>query len=165
MSDVVILRGIPIDLPSAEGHQFVVDCVRAAEGLISDSDIKSKYELSPEDWKGITQSTALARAIRAEREKRIYNGTAARELAATQFATAPRILGEILTDKSASPRHRIESARELRQTAHASAENATDAGTKFVITIDLGAGHIAKYEKDITPTKPLIPMIEDKTDE
>jgi hypothetical protein len=166
MSKIVVLRGIPTDLSSAVGHQFVVDCVRAAEGLITDSDLQSKYELSPVNWKDITESTALMRAIQAERERRVRNGEAARESAAKIFAKAPTVLGDILNDKSASPRHRIESARELRQTAigAAGAESTADAGEKFVIVINLGED-TERYEKTIAPMKPLLPTIEDKVDD
>jgi hypothetical protein len=144
--------------PARQDLQFVTDCVRAAKGLITDNELQAKYELSPADWQAITKDTALIKAIRAERERRIYSGVAARELAATQFATAPRILGEILTDKTRSARHRIESAKELRQTAHGAAnEGAAGDGTKFVITINLGEGHVEHYEKEIAPMSPLLP--------
>ena len=43
----VILRGIPVDITSDIGHRFVVDCTRAAEGLITDKELAEKYELSP----------------------------------------------------------------------------------------------------------------------
>jgi hypothetical protein len=157
MNDIVVLHGLPIELTSAAGHQFVVDCVRAAEGLITDSDIKDKYELSPNSWEAITANKALIRAIQAERERRVRNGTAAQELACKHFAKAPDVLGDILNDRSASPRHRIESARELRVTATGpSAESTADAGEKFVITINLGADHVEHYEKSRTPMKPLL---------
>src|SRR5262245_28349213 len=168
MSNVVVLRGIPTDLTSAIGHQFVVDCVRAGEGLLSDQELVEKYEIPPDDWKEIIENTALIRAIRAESERRVRNGTAARESAAKIFVRAPQVLGTILDDKHASPRHRIESARELRATATSpGAESAADSGDKFIITINLGADgtdHIEHYEKPIKPMKPLVPTIEDKTD-
>ena len=46
MGDVITLRSTPIDLSSDVGQSFCVDCVRAAEGLISDRDLQAKYELS-----------------------------------------------------------------------------------------------------------------------
>jgi|SRR5262245_2942051 len=168
MSNVVVLRGIPTDLASAIGHQFITDCVRAGEGLLTDKEVVEKYEVPPEEWKAIIENTVLIRAIRAESERRVRNGTAARESAAKIFAKTPTILGEILTDKAASPRNRIESARELRATATGpGAESAADSGDKFIITINLGADgtdHIEHYEKPIKPMKPLLPTIEDKTD-
>jgi hypothetical protein len=166
MNNTVVLHNLEIELDSSAGRAFTIDCVRAAEGLCSDDDIKTKYEISAEDWTNITTNKALIRAIQNEREKRVRNGTAARESAAKIFARAPAVLGDILDDKSASPRHRIESARELRQTAvgAAGAENTADAGEKFVIVINLGED-TERYEKTIAPMKPLLPTIEDKVDD
>ena len=46
MGNVVKLRSSPIDLTSDEEDHFVTDCTRAAEGLITDDEIREKYELS-----------------------------------------------------------------------------------------------------------------------
>jgi len=163
MADVVILRNIPTDLNSNTGRQFVTDCTRAAEGLISDKELQEKYELSLVDWQNITKDVALGHAIRAERERRVRNGTAAQESAAALFATAPKVLGTIMHDQYASPRHRIEAAREIRQAA-VSTENAPDSSEKFVITINLGSD-VERYEKTIAPMKPLLPANKDKIDD
>jgi hypothetical protein len=167
MNNTVVLHNLEIELDSSAGRAFTIDCVRAAEGLCSDDDIKTKYEISAEDWEGITTNKALIRAIQAARERRVRNGEAARESAAKIFAKAPEVLGDILNDNSASARHRIESARELRQTAlgSADAESTADAGEKFIITINLGADHVEHYEKTIAPMKPLLPANEDKVDD
>ena len=166
MNNAVVLHNLVIELDSSAGRAFTIDCVRAAEGLLNDDDIKAKYEISAEDWRNITTNKALIRAIQNEREKRVRNGTAARESAAKIFARAPAVLGDILDDKSASPRHRIESARELRATASGSGDESTaDAGEKFIITINMGEGHIEHYEKTIAPMKPLLPANEDKVDD
>jgi hypothetical protein len=159
-----VLRGLPTDLASVIGHQFVTDCTRAGEGLITDKELVEKYEIPPDDWKEIIENTKLVRAIRAESERRVRNGEAARESAAKIFDKAPTVLGDILNDKSASPRHRIESARELRQTAIGTADskNTADDGEKFIITINLGADHVEYYEKSRTPMKPLLPTTEVK---
>jgi hypothetical protein len=162
MGDVIVLRSIPIDLNSNTGHQFVVDCVRAAEGLISDSDLQSKYELSPVDWRNITKDTALMRAIQAERERRVLSGTAAREAAAQHFIKAPAVLGSIMSDTYASPRHRIEAAKEIRQVAAGSSSADSRAGgEKFLITINLGEDCVVHHEFDVTP-KPK--QLEDEPD-
>src|SRR5262249_24334367 len=143
-------------------------CTRAGEGLLTDNDLRDKYELSDKNWEKIAKNTTLIRAIRAESERRVRNGEAARESAAKIFVRPPQVLGTILDDKSASPRHRIESARELRRTAVGpGSEAAADAGEKFIITINLGADgadYVEHYEKPIKPMKPLAPVIEDKTD-
>jgi hypothetical protein len=163
-SDVVVLRGLPIELSSTAGARFVTDCVRAAEGLLTDAELVKKYEIDAQDWLDITKNKELIRAIQDERERRVRNGTAARESAAQIFAKAgPTVLGTILNDVSASPRHRIESARELRQTAHGgvNADSSTNASEMFSIVINLG-DTTERYEKEIAPMKPLL---ENKTDD
>ena len=117
MGDVIALSKSPIDLNSDVGHAFVVDCTRAGEGLLSDKELQEKYELSPADWQNITKDMALGRAIRAERERRMLNGVAAREAACRHFVKAPGILDSIMSSENASPRHRIEAAKEIRAVA------------------------------------------------
>jgi hypothetical protein len=163
LGNIVNLRNTPVELTSDIGHAFVVDATRAAEGLITDKELAEKYELSPADWRAITKDKALGHAIRAERERRVRNGEAARESAQKIFVRAPQVLGSILDDQHASPRHRIESARELRTTAaNSGSESATGNSEKFIITINLGADHIEHYEKTIAPMRP---MIEDKAND
>jgi hypothetical protein len=151
MGDIVNLRSIPIDLNSDTGHQFVTDCTRAAEGLITDKELAEKYELSPADWQSITKDMALGRAIRAERERRVHNGTAAREAAAKHFVKAPGILDQIMTDAYSNPRHKIEAIRELRQTAIGDNSDRPTESDRFVIRIDLtaGGGGVETYGKAI----------------
>jgi hypothetical protein len=162
MGDVVILHSTPIDLTSAAGHQFVVDCVRAAEGLLSDNDLQSKYELSPANWRNLTKDTALMRAIQAERERRVLNGTAAREAAAQHFIKAPAILGSIMSDACASPRHRIEAAKEIRQVAAGSSADSPTEGEKFSIIINLGADCVERYDFNLAADKAR--QLEEKPD-
>jgi hypothetical protein len=149
MSDTVVLRGIPTDLDSAIGHVFVIDCTRAAEGLISDKELAEIYEISPADWQNIAKDAALAHAIRAERDRRVRSGTAAREAAAKHFVKAPTILDKIMTDEQANARHRIEAIRELRQTAIPENQNAPSQSDRFIITINLGADCVETYNKSI----------------
>src|SRR5205823_4419486 len=101
----VILRGVTVALDSDVGEAFVIDCARNTEGLIPDGEIKTKYELSDQDWERLAGNTPVLHAVRAERERRIANGDAAREGAQRYFAKAPTILGDILRDNLASPRH------------------------------------------------------------
>jgi hypothetical protein len=141
MGDVIVLRSVPIDLDSNVGCQFVTDCTRAGEGLISDGELQEKYELSPLDWRNIAKDSNLGRLIRAERERRMLNGAAAREAAAKHFVKAPGILNQIMENKFSNPRHIIEAAKEIR--AVASGGNGTEGlpeSERFIIRIDLTAG-------------------------
>jgi hypothetical protein len=76
--------------------------------------------------------------------------------AAKLFSEAPEVLGTILHDKDASPRHRIEAARELRATANTGAERTSNTGDsdRFVITINLGGDEKLKFNKRIAPLTP-----------
>ena len=103
------------------------------------------------DWQNITKDAALGRAIRAERERRVHTGTAAREAAAKHFVKAPSILDRIMMDEYSNPRHKIEAIRELRQTAIGDSADRPTEADRFVITIDLsaGGGGVETYNKAI----------------
>ena len=151
---VVILRGISIPLASDIGGAFIADCSRNRERLVSDNQICEKYGLSLNAWAEIAKNKAVRLAVNAEHERRILNGDAAREAAAKLFAEAPEVLGNILHDKHASPRHRIEAARELRATANTGAEKTDDTADRVVVTINLGADHKLVFDKQIAPLMP-----------
>lgn len=148
----MFLRGVTVALDTDVGQAFIVDCARNIEGLLSDVEIKTKYELSDEDWERLASNAPLLRAVRAHREHRIFNGEAPREAAQQHFTKAPAILNDILTDEQVSPRHRIEAARELRQVAGGGPERAPTPGEKFTIVIDLGGDD--KIIKEFTPRGP-----------
>jgi hypothetical protein len=163
LGNIVNLRNTPIDLNSDVGHAFVVDATRAAEGLITDKELAEKYELSPKDWQAITKDRALGHAIRAERERRVRSGTAVREAAAKHLVKGPGILDGIMSGPDSHPKHKIEAYKELRQTASIgdSAEGRPES-ERFIITINLGEGHVEHYDKPLAPMKPLI---EDKAND
>jgi len=136
----VVLRGVEIDLDSDIGTGFVVDCTRHVEDLISAEQLRAKYRLDEEAWRGLADNEPLQRAVARQKERRIRSGEAAKEKAQHLFLSAPGVLSDILNDSSASPRHRIEAARELRQTAAIGSEAATQTAERFSIRIDLTAG-------------------------
>jgi len=136
----VVLRGVKIDLDTDIGTGFTIDCTRHVEDLISAEQLKAKYQLTEEAWRQLADNEPLQQAVERQKERRIRSGEAAREKAQHLFVTAPGVLSDILNDRSASPRHRIEAARELRQTAAAGSEAATQTAERFSIRIDLTAG-------------------------
>jgi hypothetical protein len=147
------LRGVAVEITSAAGYEFVVDATRAAEGLIDDATLMEKYELSPQDLKNIASNKALGRAIRDERERRVRNGVAAREAACGYFVKVPKVLDSIVSDQAASPRHRIEAAREIRQVAVGTGDDNRPVETeRFIIRIDLSAapgGEVEQFDAAI----------------
>jgi hypothetical protein len=137
---LVRLRGVDLSLDSEPARTFITDCARNIEGLRSDREIKEAWGLDVVDWARLAENTALLNEIKAERERRIGSGQAAREAAQRHYALAPSILNEILQNEAISPRHRIEAAKELRQVAAGAPDN-KGAGERFIISIDLGGDH------------------------
>jgi hypothetical protein len=133
------------------GQTFIADCARNTEALIPDREIKTNYELSDEDWNRLGENTSLLHAVRTERERRVKTGGATREAAQRHFA-APTVLNEILTNRLASPRHRIEAAKELRQLA-TNGSDTTSNEEKFVLIINLGADTI-RCGETVNTVKP-----------
>ena len=139
-SGSVVLRGIKIELDTDIGTGFTLDCCRHVEDLVTAEQLKAKYQLDETAWRQLAGNEPLQRAIERQRERRVRSGEAAKEKAQHLFLTAPGVLSSILNDSAASPRHRIEAARELRQTAAIGSEAATPIADRFVIRIDLTAG-------------------------
>lgn len=136
----VQLRGVDVALDTAVGAAFVGDCARHTERLLTADEVKRKWAIPDHDWERLAGNTALLEAVRAERERQVHNGDAAREAAQRHFARAPNVLGEILNDELVSPHHRIEAAKELRQAAaNREAQNGRP-GKSVIVTIDLGGG-------------------------
>lgn len=150
----VTLRGVSVPLNSDVGGAFVSDAARNRERLFSDQRLCEKYGLTMDAWAEIAQNKAFRLAVDAEHERRIFNGDAAREGAAKLFAEAPEVLGTILRDNHASPKHRIDAARELRATAQPGAEKAGDDSDRFVISINLGADQKIVIDKAVRPLTP-----------
>jgi hypothetical protein len=149
----ITLRGVRVPLASDVGGAFVSDASRNKERLLSDQRLIEKYGLSMDAWKEIATIPAFKLAVAAEFERRVYNGDAARESAAKIFSEAPTVLGEILNDKQASPKHRIDAAKELRATANTGAEKAGNDADRFIITINLGDDKLV-FDKLRAPLTP-----------
>jgi hypothetical protein len=141
------IDSLSIPLDTELRHDFIVDCARFAEGILTEKAVKKKYRFDDETWARLGSDDALVEAIEAEKAKRIRDGTTARERAQVLFAETPTVLGSILHDDDASARHRIESARELRQIA-ANGPEAAPASDRFQIIINLG-DDVLKFDKSI----------------
>ena len=149
MASTLTLTSTETALTSPEGREFVADCVRAGEGLLSDRELQRKYEIAARDWRNITKNKALIQAVRAESERRTRTGVAAQEAASKHFAKAPGYLNEIMADSKAHPKFRIESAKELRVTAIGDGNRDAVATERFVININLGGGRGMHREYDL----------------
>ena len=145
MGDVVDLRGRSI--PDETDHDFVSDLARYADGLTSEAAIKKKYNFDDSTWEKLGDNDALVAAIEAEKIRRIRNGDTKRERAQRLVAQTPDVLGDIMLDTSASPKHRIDSAKALDAFAVNGPEAAL-ASDRFQITINLGSD-VLHFDKSI----------------
>jgi hypothetical protein len=142
MSNIVNLHSAshdPTDHPE-DDLDLVADLVRFDEGLLSQQSIKTKYRGRFDDaaWTSFGENEALIRAIDLEKIRRVRDGSAKREKAQLLVVKAPQVLGDIMNDPGANPRHRIDSAKVLDDLAANGPQTAT-AEARFVIQINLGA--------------------------
>jgi hypothetical protein len=161
----VTLRGIVVEIDGAVGQAFVLDVCRHLDELLSADQLRSKYGLTDDEaWEALASNEPLQRAIAAAKTCRIHDGSAAREKAQHLFLAAPDVLGGIVNDAAASPRHRIEAVRELRQVAAVGPTDAQKTTEKFVININFGSNKLHK-EIELKPVKPETLTIEHSDDE
>ena len=147
------LRGVKVDVNSDVGHQFAIDCTRFVEGLVTETQLRKKYALDDREWEALADHEELQRAVGAQKEHRIRSGEAAREKAAALFVEAPAVLGDIIKDNTASPRHRVDAIRELRACASGAEDTTKTDKERFIIRIDFGSQKVYR-EIDLKPVKP-----------
>src|SRR5262245_37429024 len=145
MSDVVDLHGQP--LPLEDNHEFISDFARYSEGILDEKFLRKKYRFNDATWEQLGNNDALVERIEAEKLRRTRDGSTKRERAQKLVAQAPGVLGDIMLDASASPKHRIDASKTLDAFA-ANGPEATPASERFVITINLGSD-VERYSKSI----------------
>ena len=143
--------GNEVGLEHETARAFIEDCARNLEGLLSDRQLRETWGLDDDELVRLADNTPLLGAIKAERERRIRMGDAAREAAQRHFAKAPSILNEILQNETISPRHRIEAAKALGQVAGSGSETPGNRGERFIISINLGEDHKLVREIEVLP--------------
>jgi hypothetical protein len=150
----VVLRGHAVEVDSDVGQAFATDCVRFVEGIVTEEQLRKKYDLDDTTWRQLASHDALQRAVGATKERRIRSGQAAQEKAAHLFVGCPDVLGGIVNDAGAPARSRIEAIRELRQVAAVGpgASAPADDREKFVIRINFGTNKVHK-EVELKPIK------------
>jgi hypothetical protein len=157
----VVLRGIRIEIGSDVGAAFCLDVCRHLDDLLSAGQLRAKYGLVDEAaWQALAENEPLQRAIAAAKTRRIHDGSAARERAAHLFVEAPNVLGTIMSDAAANPRHRIEAAKEMRQIAIPGSDKPADQRERFVIHINFGTQKVHR-DIELTPVKQEIECEDD----
>jgi len=121
-------------------HELISDCCRYAEGLLPEAAVRKKYRFDDATWERLGKDDALVEAIELEKVRRVRSGAAKREKAQALVVQACDVLGEIMRDAGASPKHRIDASKALDAFADPGPTHAPDSSERFVIRIDLTAG-------------------------
>jgi hypothetical protein len=99
----VTLRGIPVPLDHAIAGEFIRDAVRFIESVLTEQELRKKYQLDDAAWRQLETNEPLQQRVAAEKTRRIVSGETAREKAAHLYAlTAVDIVGDIVKDHTAS---------------------------------------------------------------
>ena len=133
-----------------DDESFVLDLTRFSEGVLSEQQVRRKWHLvSNETWDLLADDELLIERVEETKVQRIRSGAVKRELAQKHVVAAPTILHGILVDAAANPRHRIDSAKALDDMAADRHEIAAAAADRFIISIDLGEGHVETFNKPL----------------
>jgi hypothetical protein len=128
------------DVPAAilDDRDFVVDFARYSEGILDEKFLRRKYRFAESVWESLGEDDALVKLIEDEKLRRIRDGSCKRERAQRLVADAPGVLGGIMLDDKASPKHRIDSAKVLDGLA-ANGPQGVPAADRILIQINLGS--------------------------
>ena len=169
MGDIV---SFPFPLDDEKRQELIQDLARFSDGILDQKFIKRKYRLTDDVWEKFGADEALIESIEVARLARTRSGATKREKSQLLVVAAPDILSGIMLDSSASPKHRIDSAKTLDSFA-ANGPGAAPAQDHISIVINLGEDHIERYEKsraiDLDPnntdTTPVLTAIATKKDD
>ena len=148
-------------------HELLEDLARYQEGLYTQQQVKKRWRevIDEKTWNELGSDDALVEAIEARRVQRIRSGAFKRERAQALVTAAPDVLSGILLDKSASPKHRIDSAKVLDGMSDSGPQ--TTPPEHFHIVIDLSGDSKLKNPADVitidaTPLKTPADKTEDE---
>lgn len=145
MGDVVNIKPVRLE----ENFEFVQDCCRFQEGILTEANMKLKYRFADSIWEKLGDNTALLEAVEEEKIRRIRTGQQKREKAQLLVVQAPDVVAGIMLDNAANPRHRIDSAKVLNDFA-ANGPAAAPAADRFQIIINLN-GDVERFDKSRLP--------------
>jgi hypothetical protein len=122
------------NLPSlVSNHEFIVDCARFAEGLVSEAAVRKKYHLLGEEaWTALGNDDALCERVEEEKLRRIRNGNSKRERAQQLVVKAPNVLDAILMDNSASPKTPYRRSENIGRVCHSRTKSCTSRSRRKV---------------------------------
>src|SRR6478672_4896195 len=138
MNDIAQLHS-PIDTNTDLGRELIADCVRFAEGLLTEAAVRKKYRFDDDAWEALGSNDELVEKIEAEKLRRIRDGSSKREKAQLLIVKAPDVVAAIMLDDNANARHRIDASKTLNDFASNGPGQSAPAADRFVITINLGS--------------------------
>jgi hypothetical protein len=134
--------------PLEDNFELVSDFARYCEGILDEKFIRKKYRFDNSVWENLGENDAFVEAVEAEKIRRVRDGSAKRELAQKHIVRGPTVLGNIMDDANASPRHRVDAIKTLDTLAANGPEAAPTADSRFIIQINLGED-ILRFNKSI----------------
>jgi hypothetical protein len=145
--------------------EFLSDCCRYSENLLSQEDVRKKWALTDEDWERAGSDNELVRAIEETKVQRVRSGAAKREKAQQHVVRGVDVLSKIMDDPQANARSRVDSIKALDALADPGPQHAAAEQDRIIIRIDLGADTRAKglesnpadiliYEAAVRPNTP-----------
>lgn len=150
---------MPDNLATLDEHnaEFVEDLTRFTEKLAAEAELKKRYRISKKGWEELGKNDALFDAVAERRIQRRRTGAMKRERAQALVESAPDTVAGIMNDPAVNPNGRIEAAKTLNKFATEESAQKANAGEKFIITINLGADRIERYEKNLKPNGNALP--------
>src|SRR4029077_19218235 len=140
----------PIDINTDLGRELIGDCVRFAEGLLTEAAIRKKYRFDDDAWEALGSNDELIENTEAEKLRRIRDGSSKREKAQLLVVRAPDVVAKIMNDDRANARHRMDGAKTLNDfAANPPGQNAPPSD-RFIIQINLGED-VIRFNKSIKP--------------
>jgi len=145
----------PLPQSLLENYEFVADCARYAENLISEAAVRKKYGFSEKTWENLGKDDALVERIEEEKLQRIRNGSAKREKAQQLIVKGPEILDGIMSDAKASPKHKVDAIKTLDALAANGPQTAAEQD-RVIVRIDLtaGGGDVLRFDHAVKPIPP-----------
>ena len=146
MGEVIELHDQLVHL--ADNQEFIADCCRFTENILSEAALRKKYRLAESAWEALGSNDALVEKIENEKLRRIRDGSSKREKAQLLIVKAPDVVAKIMLDDNANARHRIDASKTLNDFAANGPGQGAPAADRFVITINLGSDTL-KFDKSI----------------
>ena len=148
-----------------DNHEFVSDCCRYNEGVLSEAAVRKKWHFDAATWELLGSDDELVRAIEEAKIHRVRSGAAKRERAQQHIIRGVDVLSKIMDDPQANARSRVDSIKALDTLADQGPRHAAAEQGRFIIKIDLSADTKAKglesdpadiliYEAAVRPNTP-----------